>query len=118
MTHTPAAHRLLTKKARQERAWRRAMYRMPMRWVLPAGPPMSADQMAEMMRHAPLMVIPEEPTYGYGPIAMTGVTAEEWAEHMRKVGQAYGASLSDRAETLRLSAKRREARKNEHEEGA
>jgi hypothetical protein len=114
MTRTPAAHRLVTKKARQERAWRRAMHRMPMRWVLPAGPPLSADQIAEMMRHAPLMVMPEEPTYGYGPIprearaaydrefhttrypiSMTGVTAEEWAEHMRKVGQAYGYTAGE-----------------------
>jgi hypothetical protein len=66
MKRSPAAHRLSTKKARQERAWRRAMYRMPMRWVLPAGPPLSADQVAEMMRHAPLMVITDEATYGHG----------------------------------------------------
>lgn len=100
MTRSPAAHRLVTKKARQERALRRAMYRnpyfrVPMRWVTGAQPDLSADQMAEMMRHAPLMAMPEEPTYGYGPIAMTGVTAEEWAEHMRKVGQAYGYTASE-----------------------
>lgn len=34
MNRSPAAHRLLTKKARQERAYRRALYRMPYRVVL------------------------------------------------------------------------------------
>lgn len=67
MTRSPAARRLLTKKARQERAWRRAMYRMPMRWVTGVQPDLSADQVAEMMRHAPLMVVPDEATYGHGP---------------------------------------------------
>lgn len=68
MTRSPAAHRLLTKKARQERAWRRAMYRMPMRWVTGVGEPFGEGEIAEMMRRAPLMVITDEATtYGHGP---------------------------------------------------
>jgi hypothetical protein len=116
MSRNPAAHRLATKKARQERAWRRALYRMPLRYVTGIDSA-SVEEWGRYADRMPLMVLPEpamsveyrrhveraEAQAAYDrefhtsryPVSMLGVTAEEWAEHMRKAGQAYGVSLSE-----------------------
>lgn len=89
MTRSPAAHRLVTKKARQERAWRRQTRRnYRQRYVL--GWDGSSDDIALTAAAYDR----EFHTTRY-PISMTGVTAEDWAEHMRKVGQAYGYTAGE-----------------------
>lgn len=38
MKRSPEAHRLATRKTRAERAYRRALYRMPLRWITGVSP--------------------------------------------------------------------------------
>jgi hypothetical protein len=95
MSRTPAAHRLATKKARAQRAYVRALRRhYPIRYVTGISPDVSPEELARQMAAAPIMVIPE-PRMGM----QHGLTAEEWGEHLSRVGKEYAARLSRHYDT-------------------